>query len=93
MTDRSAECFSVSENSEVIGDPEGTELEDEGLEGRVRLDVEGRVRHRSRSVHVVEHGLVVDPEHVVVVVEAGEVLKESPDVGLGAVVHQLDGRV
>jgi hypothetical protein len=28
-----------------------------------------------------------------VVVEAGEVLKESPDVGLGAVVHQLDGRV
>ena len=93
-TNRSSECFPISEDSEIVRDPESAELKNEGLEGRVRLDVEGRVRHRiSRTCHVVEEGSIVEARDVVVLVVQGVVVKEGRDVGLGAIVHQLDGRV
>ena len=89
---RSSECFSVPKDPQVVGDPESAELKNERLEGRVGLYVECGVHggaRRGRSVVEQSKVVLIHPH----VIDHGEVLKEYGDVRLGAVVHQLDGRM
>lgn len=89
---RSPKGLSVPEYSEVVGNPEGAELQDEGLEGRVGLDVESRVNDRGRRTgHVVKERLVIKAAHGLLLLTHSQVMKECRNVRLCTVLHQLDG--
>jgi hypothetical protein len=88
---RSSKGLSVSEYSEVVGNPEGAELQDEGLEGCVGLDVEGRVNNGGRRTgHVVEERLIVEAAHGLLLLAHGQVVEECGNVRLCAIIDQLD---
>ena len=90
---RSAEGLSVPEDPEVVGDPEGAELQNERLEGGVGLVAE-RARRRElgwRGVVAAEEGHVLGFESLFS--DRCPVVQERRHVGIGAVVHQRDGGV
>ena len=83
----SSESFSVSENSEIIGDPECAELQHEGEQSWIRFVVENR--------ELLDGGHVVDPGDLLVGrrLELGQVEQDLGDVRHRAVVNQRSGRV
>ena len=80
-----SESLSVSENSEVVSNPEGAELQHEGEQSRIGFVVE--------DWELLNGGHVVDPGKLFVggLLELGQVVDDFSDVRHRAVVDQRSG--